>query len=121
MFGYWRRANSGLVARQDLLGFETHDAVAFARRRRKPGTVDLDPAALLGPDRAARAQIAHQERHTPRICDNACWVSGSTSLSTRSRSWSSQRAMRVSTGCSALQAEPCSSWISNILMYFRTA
>jgi hypothetical protein len=52
-----------LIHREDLIDFETHDAVAFARYRREPRSVDLDPASLLRPDRSARAQIAHQERH----------------------------------------------------------
>ena len=40
-----------------------HEAVAFARCRREPGPVDLDEASSIGPDRSARAEIAHQERY----------------------------------------------------------
>ena len=40
-----------------------HEAVAFARCRREPGSVDLDEASSIGPDRSARAEIAHQERY----------------------------------------------------------
>ena len=40
-----------------------HDVVAFARCRREPRRVDLDLASPIGPDRATRAQLAHQERH----------------------------------------------------------
>jgi hypothetical protein len=46
-----------------LLDFEMHDVVAFARCRREPRRVDLDQAPSIGPDRATRAQLAHQERH----------------------------------------------------------
>ena len=38
-------------------------AVAFARRRREPRSVDLDLASSIGPDRSRRAQFAHQERY----------------------------------------------------------
>src|SRR6266705_5564063 len=58
-----RRARSGRVQREDLLDFETHGAVAFARCRREPRSVDLDPASLIRPDRSGGAQIAHQESH----------------------------------------------------------
>src|SRR6266536_3212008 len=63
IFGQSRRARSGRIHRENLLGFETHDPVAFARRRREPRPIDLDQASSIGPDRSARAQIAHQERH----------------------------------------------------------
>ena len=49
--------------REHLLDFEMHDVVAFARCRREPRRVDLDQASSIGPDRATRAQLAHQERH----------------------------------------------------------
>ena len=37
--------------------------MAFARCRREPRPVDLDEASSIGPDRSARAEIAHQERY----------------------------------------------------------
>jgi hypothetical protein len=37
--------------------------VAFARCRTESRPVDFDLASLLRPDRSARSQIAHQERH----------------------------------------------------------
>ena len=63
VFGQSRRARSGQIRREHLLDFEMHDVVAFARCRREPRRIDLDQAASIGPDRATRAQIAHQERH----------------------------------------------------------
>jgi len=48
---------------EHLLDFEMHDVVALARCGREPRRVDLDQAPSIGPDRATRAQIAHQERH----------------------------------------------------------
>src|SRR5439155_10853203 len=53
----------GLIDREDLLDFETHGIVAFARCSREPQSVDLDSASLIRPDRPTRAQIAHRERH----------------------------------------------------------
>jgi hypothetical protein len=63
MFGRSRCARSGQIRREHLLDFEMHDVVAFARCRREPCRVDLDQAASIGPDRTARTQVAHQERH----------------------------------------------------------
>ncbi len=63
IFGQNGRARSGHIRREDLLDFETHGAVAFARCRREPRSVDLEEASSIGPDRPARAEIAHQERY----------------------------------------------------------
>ena len=62
---FWQslRARSGRMRPKHLLDFEMHDVVAFARYRREPRRVDFDQAPSIGPDRATRAQIAHQERH----------------------------------------------------------
>ena len=63
VFGQRRRARSRQIRREHLLDFEMHDVVAFARYRREPRRIDFDQASSIGPDRATRAQIAHQERH----------------------------------------------------------
>jgi hypothetical protein len=58
-----QRVRSGHIDREDLLDFETHGVVGFARCRHEPRSVDLDSASLIRPDRSTRAQFAHQERH----------------------------------------------------------
>jgi hypothetical protein len=58
-----QNARSGRIHREAQLDFETHGAVAFARRRREPRSVDLDLASTMRSDRSAGAQIAHQERY----------------------------------------------------------
>jgi len=63
IIGHNQNARSGRIHREDLLDFETHGAVAFARCRREPRSVDLDLASSIGSDRSGRAQIAHQQRH----------------------------------------------------------
>src|ERR1700729_3010725 len=57
--------NAGLsrIHREDRLDFETHGAMALARRRREPRSVDLDLASPIRSDRSGRAQFVHQERH----------------------------------------------------------
>ncbi len=49
------------MEREHLLDFEAHDAVAFACYRREPRLIDLDQASPIGPYRATRAQLAHQQ------------------------------------------------------------
>ena len=50
-----QNAGSGRIHGEDLLDFETHVAVAFARRRREPRSVDLDLASSIRSDRSGRA------------------------------------------------------------------
>ena len=50
-----QNARSGRIHREDLFDFETHVAVAFARRRREPRSVDLDLASSIRSDRSGRA------------------------------------------------------------------
>ena len=83
-----------------------HSHAAAASRDR---SISIWPrrSDLIAPDaRRLRISSVTVVRRTPSICDSACWVSGRTSWSIWSRSWSNQRAMRARTGCSALQAEP---------------
>ena len=75
-----------------------HSHAAAASRA---GSISIRPrrSDLIAPlARSLRIRSVTVVRRTPRICESACWVSGSTSWSTRSRSWSNQRAMRASTG-----------------------
>ena len=61
--GTSRKRDRRRIHRKDPFNFETDSAVAFARRRSEPRSVDLDLATSLGSDRSGRAQIAHQKRH----------------------------------------------------------
>jgi hypothetical protein len=61
--GTSRKRDRRRIHRKDPFNFETDSAVAFARRRNEPRSVDLDLATSLGRDRSGRAQIAHQKRH----------------------------------------------------------
>ena len=104
------RRSSGRAAARDRAGFVAnisstsrcmtlwHSHAAAASRA---GSISIRPrrSDLIAPlARSLRIRSVTVVRRTPRICESACWVSGSTSWSTRSRSWSNQRAMRASTG-----------------------
>src|SRR5260221_12135475 len=61
--GTSRRRDRRRIHRKDPFNFETDSAVAFARRRREPRSVDLDLASSIRSDCSGRAQIVHQLRY----------------------------------------------------------
>lgn len=106
-----RTVDAGLpwILRKNPVDLAAHDVVAVASRPfgRSISIRPLRSDRIALDARSLRTTSVTVVRRTPSNCASASRVSGMALLSIRSRMWSNHRAIRASTGCSALQAARC--------------